>query len=155
KLLAARKFAEFAVLTQEENKKLLTKFGLRLNGVPGDTQFAWFIPGESYANNSLIDLCLQRAVVTPQFLAAALALDLETPVFSDKRASLVDFIPDRFDFTPVAAGADPTTLPRDSTKDLLTKAILANIDATNPAPGSPSDEFRTLLKSADAVRELD
>jgi hypothetical protein len=155
KLSAARQFTEFAALTQEENKKLITKFGLRLNGVPGDTQFAWLVPGESYGNNSMIDLCLQRGVMTPHFLAAVLAVDLETPVFSDKRASLLGFIPDRFDFTPVAAGADPTTLPRDPEKDLLTKAVLANIDATSPATGSPADEFRTLLKSADAVRELD
>jgi hypothetical protein len=134
---------------------LVNKLGLLLNGVPGDTQFAWLTPGEAYGNNSLIDLCLQRGVITPHFLAAALAVDLENPVFSEKRASLVRFLPDQFDFTPVAAGVDPTTMPRDAKSDLLTTVVLSNIELANPATGSPADEFRALLKSADAVKELE
>jgi hypothetical protein len=153
-LTAARGFATFATLTQQENRALLEKFHLRLNGVPGDAQFAWLVPGAAFVENDLVDKCLQLGVVTPHFLAAALAVDVENPVFSTKRSALAQFLPEQFDFTPVPSGTDPVSLPRSAAGDLLTKAVLANIDASNPAAGSPADEFRTLLKSADAVQEL-
>jgi hypothetical protein len=151
KLASAQGFKAFASLTQQENKNLIDKFNVKLNGVSGDTQFAWFVPGASYVDNALIDECLQQGVVTPHFLAAVLAVDLETPVFSKKRSALTDFLPDQFDFTPVAAGVNPTTLSRDVAKDLLTAAVIAKIDAASPAAGTPADDFRMLLKSADAA----
>jgi hypothetical protein len=154
-LASGQGFTAFANLTQQENKDLVTKFAIKLNGVSGDSEFAWIVPGVSYGNNALLDQCLQLGVVTPHFLAAALAVDVENPAFSTPRASLLDFIPDQFDFTPVAAGVNPTTLPRDAANDLLTQAVIAKINAAGPATGSPADEFRTLLKSADAVQELD
>jgi len=43
--------------------------------VLGDAHFGWLVPGTSFANNDLIDQCLQLGVVTPHFLAAALAVD--------------------------------------------------------------------------------
>ena len=156
KLASGRGFEEDVMtLTQQDNKALVTKFQVQLNNVPGDTHFGWLVPGTSFGNNDLIDQCLQLGVVTPHFLAASLAVDVENPVFSEKRKILVSFIPDQFDFSPVAPGVDPTTLPRNVANDLLTKAVIAKIDVANPAAGSPADEFRTLLKSTDAVNELD
>jgi hypothetical protein len=153
-LVAARNFASLATLTQQENKDLITKFQVKLNNVSGDTQFAWFVPGASFSDNALIDQCLQQGIITPHFLAAALAVDVENPVFSAKRAALLAFVPDQFDFKPVAANANPLAVPRNAADDPLTAAVIAKIDAANPAAGSPADEFRTLLKSADAVQEL-
>lgn len=153
-ITAARDFKSFATLSQQENKDLITKFQVKLNGVAGDTEFGWFVPGASYADNALIDQCLQQGIVTPHFLAAVLALDLEQPVFSKKRAALLAFVPDKFDFKPVAVGVNPIDLPRNAADDPLTAAVIARIDAANPTAGSPADEFRTLLKSADAVKEL-
>jgi hypothetical protein len=155
KLPAGRDFESVAELTQQENKDLVTKFNVQLNNVSGDTFFGWLVPGASFANNDLVDQCLLQGIVTPHFLAAALAVDVENPVFSPKRAALLTFIPDQFEFTPVASGADPTTAKRDAAKDLLTKAVIAKIDAANPAAGSAAAEFRTLLQSANAVTELD
>src|SRR5262245_1637158 len=141
KLASARGFEAFAALTQQENKELVTKFQVLLNNVSGDAQFGWLVPGTSFGNNDLIDRCLQLGVVTPHFLAAALAVDVEVPVFSTRRAALVNFIPDTFEFSPVASGVDPTTLPRDEANDLLARAVIAAIDAAAPPAGSPADEF--------------
>jgi hypothetical protein len=157
-LVSARGFATAGLsLTQQENKDLITKFLVRLNGVSGDAEFAWLVPGPSFVDNALIDQCLRQGVVTPHFLAAALAVDLENPVFSTRRAALLPFIPDQFDFSPVAAGANPVGLPRDAANDLLTLAVLAKINAAAPAVAvdSPAGEFRALLNSPDAVKELD
>jgi hypothetical protein len=44
--------------------------------------------------------------------------------------------------------------PRDPAQDFLTRAVIAAIDQDNPPAGSPADEFRTLLQSADARHEL-
>ena len=78
-------------------------------------------------------------------------------VFSTKRAALLPFMPNQFDFSPVAAGVNPVGQPRDAANDLLTLAVLAKINAAAPAvaAGSPADEFRALLNSPDAVKELD
>jgi hypothetical protein len=151
---SARGFAPFATLSQQENRDLVQKFQLRLNSVSGDTNFAWFVPGPAYIDNDLIDKCLQLGVVTPHFLAAALAVDLENPVFSARRGELLTLLPDQFDFTPVADGTDPLSLPRNAAGDLLTSAVLGRIDMLNPAANSAADEFRTLLKSNDAVPQL-
>jgi hypothetical protein len=154
KLTSARGFTAFANLTQQENRDLIDKFHVKLNNISGDTEFAWFVPGAAYVDNALFDHCLQQGVITPHFLAAVLAVDLESPVFSKQRADLQIFLPEQYDFTPVPAGVDPTTLPRDASKDLLTQAVIAKIDASMPTTGSPADEYRTLLKSADAVAIL-
>lgn len=154
KLTNANEFSRFAKLSQQENKVLVDKFKLLLNGVRGDTHFGWFVPEPGFVDNDLIDQALQLGVVTPHFVAAALAVDVERPVFSDKRAGLLEFLPDQFEFTPVASGVDPVTVPRDATKDILTQAVVARIDQANPAPGTDADEFRALLTSADAVSEL-
>jgi hypothetical protein len=157
KLTSARGFESFASLTQQENRDLVSRKLVRLNGVSGDTQFGWFVPGASFGDNALIDECLRQGIVTPHFLAAALAVDLENPVFSERRAALREFLPEQFDFTPAAAGVSPATLPRNAANDLLTAAVLANIDAVTPtvAADSAAGEFRALLSSPDAVKELD
>ncbi len=154
KLTEANAFSTFAKLSQKENKELVDKFKLLLNGVRGDTHFGWFVPEASFVDNDLIDQALQLGVITPHFLAAVLAIDIERPVFSARRAELWPFIPDEFEFIPIARGADPVTMPRDPTTDFLTEAVISRINQANPAPGSAADEFRKLLASADAVGEL-
>ena len=75
-------------------------------------------------------------------------------MFSNKRAELFQFVPEQFDFTPIPAGVDPVSVPRDATQDGLTQAVLANITQANPAAGTSADEFRKLLGTANAVTEL-
>lgn len=154
-LQSAKDFQNFARLTQEENKRLVEKFKVRLNAVAGDTRFAWFVPEPGFIDNNLADQLLRTGAVTPHFLASVLAVDLETPIFSAKRVELLKFVPDRYEFTPVAMGANPLTIPREAEKDLLTKEVIAAIERAAPAAGSTADEFRKFLKSDDAVKALE
>lgn len=154
-LVSAKKFSTFAKLKQSENKALVEKFTLRLNGKPGDAHFAWLVPTPSFIDTDMADRLMKLGAVTPHFLAAVLAVDLEEPLFSAKRAELLKLLPERLEFTPLPEGTDPTSVPRDTEKDQLTKAVIAKIDAANPTPGSPADELRTLLKEPDAVKALD
>jgi hypothetical protein len=153
-LPVAAQFRQFATLTQQENKDLLDKFEVRLNNVRGDTNFAWFGPEPSLIDNDMADQLLRTGIVTPHFLAAVLAVDLENPVFSEKRTALLKYVPNQFEFKPLPSGTDPNSLPRDPEQDFLTQAVIAAIDQDNPPGHSPADEFRTLLKSADARHEL-
>ena len=105
-------------------------------------------------DNDFADQCLKRGIITPHFLAAALAVDLETPVFSKKRAGLLKFIPATFEFKARAGGGDPVATPRDAASDLLTATVIQRIEATSPAANSAEAEFLKLLKSADAVPVL-
>ena len=66
-------------------------------------------------------------------------------MLSAKRAELLKFVPDQFEFTPVPTGVDPVNVPRDAAKDCLTQAVISNINQANPAPGTIADEFRKLL----------
>jgi hypothetical protein len=141
-------------LTQEENNALIAKFNVSLGNSRGDTHFAWFVPEVAFIDNQLVDLMIKQGIVSPQVVAAAMAIDLEKPVFSAKRAELMKFVPDRFEFTPIPEGTDPVSMPRDPAKDELAKAMIAAIDAANPPADSAASEFRTLLKSSDAVSEL-
>lgn len=154
KLSTAAQFRDFAKLTQEENKSLFDKFNVLLNDVRGDTNFAWFVPEPSLVDNDLVDQLLRTGVITPHFLAAVLAIDLETPIFSERRSQLMKYVPDQIEFRPVPNGVDPNSLPRDADDDLLTQAVVAAIDQDNPVPGSPAGEFRTLLRLPDARQEL-
>jgi hypothetical protein len=154
KLIDANRFSTFK-LSEQENKDLVDKFKLLLNGVRGDTHFAWFVPEPGFVENDLIDQALQLGVVTPHFVAAVLAVDLEKPVFSNARAELLKFVPDEFKFIPVPKSTDPLTVQRDPAKDFLTEEVISRIDQDDPDPGTNADEFRKLLASPDAVAELE
>jgi hypothetical protein len=153
-LPVATQFRQFATLTQQENKTLLDQHAVFLNNIHGDTNFAWFGPEPSLVDNTMVDQLLRTGVVTSHFLASTLAVDLERPVFSDKRAKLLKYIPEQFEFKPLADGVDPNALPRDPSQDFLTQGVIAAIDQDNPLAGSAADEFRTLLKALDARQEL-
>ena len=145
---AAREFSNIASVQPEEYKRLVEQSGLRLGGRPGDTNFAWFVPEPSHVDNSMVDRLMQRGVVTPAFVAAVLVIDLERPIFSNARASLLEFVPERFPFRPATGG---TSAPH---PDPLTQLVIARIEATNPAPGSPAHEFLSLLRDPDPVERL-
>ena len=154
KEFTARDLNHFATLTQAENKALAEKFKLRVNGELGDAHFAWLVPTPSFIDTEMADRLLKLGAVTPHFVAAVVAVDLEEPLFSEKRARLLKYLPQQFAFTPLLVGADVMSIPRDQEKDLLTKLVIANIEADNPMPGTPEHEFGALLKDADAVVTL-
>jgi hypothetical protein len=149
----AKQFNSVGLILKEEYSGLIEEFEVRMNQVKGrDTLFAWFVPEHSHIDIDLIDRLLRRGVITPHFLAAALAVDLEEPLYlSNERASLHRFIPDEFDFVPVPSGTDPNSIPRDPAKDQLTKLVLEAIEAVPEAERSDADKrFLERLKAADA-----
>jgi len=93
-----------------------------------------------FAASHWIDTLLDKKVLSRGFVAAALAADLETPIFSAGRARLLAFVPGSFTVTP----AEPHP-------DQLTRQVIAGLEAANPPAGSPEAEFLVALKSADPV----
>jgi hypothetical protein len=150
KILEANAFRQFGTLTQQDNKTLLDTLQIMLNNTRGDTNFAWFGPEPSLIDNDLVDQLLKLGVITPHFLAAVLTIDLKTPVFSSQRTYLLQFVPEQFEFKPIPAGTDPTTLPRDVAEDVLTQAVLEAIARAHPPADSPAAEWHRLLQEQDA-----
>jgi hypothetical protein len=141
-------FSTTAVIQPAEYKQLVQQAHLQIaqnsgTVVQGDTNFAWLTPVEGFASAHWVDTLLQKNIISPDFAAAALALDLETPIFSDRRKGLVQFVPDTF-----------TVTPGESHPNKLTRQVIANIETTKPAPGSAAAEFLALLKSPSPEQEL-
>jgi hypothetical protein len=136
----------------DEYRELVVSSGQSLNGArPGDVAFAWFVPEASFIDNDMVDLLIAEGAITVEFASAAVAVDLETPVFSRQRASLRAFLPESFSYEPLA-GADPLAAGRHP--DTLTEFVIANLEAGSPDPGTPAAEFLRLLRLDDPVAEL-
>ena len=108
---------------------------MRLNGSRRDTHFGWLVPTPSFIDTDMADRLLKLGAVTPHFLAAVLAVDLEEPPLLREAGRALKLLPERLEFTLLPEGTDPTSIPRDAEKDQLTKAVIAKIDAANPTPG--------------------
>jgi hypothetical protein len=145
----ARSFGSLLKITPAEYKKLIDDSGVAFGTAKGDANFAWFVPEASHSDNHLVDSLIKRGVVTPQFVAAALAVDLETPVFSTRTPVLLKFIPATFRFKPRNSDDIPAAHP-----DALTKAVIKNLEAAGPAAGTPEADFIALLKDPDPVKAL-
>ena len=131
-----------------EYNRLVQQNSLEIGGKAGDSFFAWFVPEPSHVDVNMIDRLIGRGMVTRQFVAAVLAVDLETPVFSAKRASLTSFVPTKYRFQS-ATGSGPSAHP-----DELTRATIKNLEAKQPAAGSAEKELLDNLKSADPLEVL-
>ncbi len=122
------------------------KIGLKLAGQSGDANFAWFVPEPSHADNSMVDEMMRRGVVSAEFVAAVLAIDVEQPVFSAARERLLKFVPKEFNF-PTSPGA--RTQPDD-----LTRQTIDRLRAAGPPSGSVEADFLGLLESKNSVDQL-
>ncbi|MUH00384.1 hypothetical protein F7734_52190 [Scytonema sp. UIC 10036] len=145
-------FSNIARVKPEEYRQLLVQSGVKLDGKPGDANFAWFVPEASHVDNSAIAQLMNRGVVTPEFVAAVMAVDLETPVFSEKRQELLQFLPEQFSFQPLQSGTNPLNVKR--FPDDLTQKVIAAIEQTNPSSDSTAAEFLTLLKNDNLLQVL-
>lgn len=143
----AREFEQKVRVEPAEYRALVDDRQLRLGGARSDANFAWFVPEPSHVDNSMVDRLLRRGAVTPHFAAAVLAIDLERPIFSSRRAELLRFVPARYAFHPTSNG--PASEPHP-----LTTAVVAALRAEELEPGSPAHELLSLLESTDAVAEL-
>ena len=85
-------------------------------------------------------------MITREFAATVLAIDVETPVFSTARESLLKFVPPQFRFKRKAPEDVPVAHP-----DELTKVVSTRVQAANPVAGNPEAQFLTLLQSPTPV----
>ena len=146
----AREFGSLLRLKPAEYRTVVNKFKTTLGTTPGDTNFGWFVPEPSHVDSQMVDLLIRRGVITREFAASALAVDLETPVFSKARAGLLAAVPDQFRFQPLNPGDVPAAHP-----DELTRTVIERLTAMKPAPGTPAADLLALLQNPapiDAVR---
>ena len=143
-LTEATQFRTVAVISPSDYKALIDASGVKIRpsqgAAAGDTQFAWITPELGFVASHWIDTLVDKKVLSPGFVAAALAADLETPIFSVARARLLAFVPDSFDVTP----GEPHP-------DRLTRQVIARLEDANPPAGSPEAEFLAALKSPDPL----
>jgi len=145
----ARQFANLLQFQPAEYKAVVAKLNTSIGGLAGDTNFAWFVPEASHVDNQMVDLLVRRGVVTREFVAAALAVDVENPVFSGTRARLLAVIPAGFRFKPLNPGDVPAAHP-----DQLTRDVIARLKALSPPTESPEGEFLALLEQSSPVDTL-
>jgi len=133
---------EFASLSGRDYAHLVQQTKTRLDGKqPGDANFAWFVPEASFMDTDFVKQLVDRNIVPQNFVAAALAVDLENPILSSDRAKLWNdkIIPAQFKI-----GAQNDLIPQ----------VIQNLIALNPAQGTPEATFLQLLRSPNAVDVL-
>ncbi|NJK67753.1 MAG: hypothetical protein HC941_15560 [Microcoleus sp. SU_5_3] len=144
---------DLADLTPDEYKDLVIQSQVKLGErQPGDAVFAWLVPEPSHIDNDLVDQLMKQGVVTPQFVSAVMAIDLENPILSEKRQKLLDLIPNEFRFKPLN-GADPLTTKNHP--DELTQTVISKLESLSPSSSSPEGEFLAILKSSDPRKLLE
>ncbi|MFM2430206.1 MAG: hypothetical protein RLZZ511_1419 [Cyanobacteriota bacterium] len=128
-------FFEFNGISGKDYEQLVRQTKTTLNGQqPGDNNFAWFVPEAGFIDSDFVSQLLDQEIVPPAFVAAAVAIDLENPVFSASRAKLWSdkILPAQF-----KAGANGDLIPQ----------VVKNLEALNPAAGTPEALFLQRLKS--------
>lgn len=145
----ARQFASVLQLQPPEYSAVVAKLKTSIGGLTGDTNFAWFVPEASHVDNQMVDLLLRRGVVTREFAAAAMAVDVENPVFSVARERLLAVIPAGFRFKPLNPGDIPAAHP-----DQLTRDVIVRLKGLSPPAASPEAEFLTFLEQSNPVDAL-
>lgn len=149
-IVKALDFGSVANLTGAEYKALVVDAGTQLSRAkPADANFAWFVPEPSHIDNNMVDQAMTMGMLSPGFVAAALSVDLETPVLSNGRATLMAFMPDRWQFKPVA-GTSLNAHPDD-----LTKQVIARMEKAKPVAGTPAARFLKALQATDPVKQLE
>ncbi len=141
-LFDAQNFSGFASLTGREYDDLVRRSDTQFNGQkPADTHFAWFAPEPSFIDTDFVSQLVQRDLVPAKFVAAVLALDLETPVLSPVRAKLWSskVIPSQF-----KVGENSDLIPQ----------VIKNLERLNPAANTAEALFLAVLRSPDPVATL-
>ncbi len=113
--------------------------------------FAWLVPEPSHIDNDLVDRLIKQGIITPEFAAAVTAIDLENPVLSEGRETLLDLIPDTFRFQPLNV-TDPLKTKRHP--DELTQVVVDRLERLKPPSGSSEGELLAILKADDPKQVL-
>ena len=157
-IVEARRFQEIALAPVSQYAALVNEsklgFASEQAGVfarrPGfDAEFAWLTPERSFVDDHLVNELIRRRIVTPQFVAATLLVDLRTPVFSaplEQIFATPDLFPTGFQI--------PATLPSNHRDHPLTAHVLGKLASINPDPDSPLGKWRGFLRLDSSVDEL-
>jgi hypothetical protein len=100
---------------------------------PGDTFFAFLVPEPAFEDNSVLALLLQEKVVSPRFAACLLMVDFQNPIFSARRAALMQYVPES-----ARLGAATGGQPRSDIEAQFVAAVEAR---QGLAQESPEQEF--------------
>lgn len=131
-------------LSVDEYEGLLTDSDIETACMPGrDTLFPWFGPEPSEFDRRMVERLNKRGIVDDAFVAAVLAVDVETPLFSEARASLLRHVPEE------ASAASLPQLP-----GALRTAVIASLEA-EPDRSAAEEDFLALLTGPDPVAALD
>ena len=119
--------------------KTLEKFNVRLddrNGFvqKGDTHFAFAVPERAAEDVAALREAIRIGLVTKRLAACLLMVDFPNPVFSERRAKLLDHVPDSAKITNRRSGFSKR----------MADAIVAA--AKDAGEGSPEQEFADLWK---------
>ncbi len=129
--------------TVAEYQDVLEEFDIKTECMPGrDTLFAWFGTEASEFDRRMVERLNRHGIVDDDLVAAALAVDVETPLFSGPRASLLAHVPS-------SVSAPNQALLATALRD----AVIASLEA-DPDKSEAETEFLALLQS-DAMAELD
>ena len=157
--LGAKDFREFQTnqalkVTPGEYKSLVDGFKLKIANQLGDADFAWLTPEPSDIDNHMIDKLMGEKIIPSQFVAAVLAVDVKQPILSKLRSSLLIFVPDEFDTSPVPASEDRFGINWFNDHS-LTKKTIAKLEALDLSNNPTAKEFLDLLKSASGKSPLE
>lgn len=115
-----------------------------------DTDFAFFTPVRSYADDHFVGRLLKENILTRDFVAAALLLDVDQPILSNKRKQVYEKI---VGLLPNQIGV-PDEVLDDPEQHPVTKHLIDSVDLTSLTDGDPLQEFITLL-SGDPLQVLE
>lgn len=72
--------------------------------LPGDAFFAFVVPEASFEDTDVVDQLLRNGIITPHLAASILMVDFPNPVFSERRAALLPYMPARATLSGPAGG---------------------------------------------------
>lgn len=107
----------------------------------GDTHFAFIVPERAFEDVELVRVAIERGLLTERFAACLLMTDFANPVFSARRAKLVEH-------TPATASLRDG---KSSFSQDMADAILAAAEAAGES--SPEAEFRSHWQAGNRWRE--
>jgi hypothetical protein len=111
---------------------LMDGSGFRL---PGDTFFAFLVPEPAFEDLDVLNLLLQRHVLSPRLAACLLMVDFPNPVFSARRRQLMAYVPATATLGPTGSDLEPRFVA-------AVEAVAGELP-----PESPEQEFLTFIRS--------
>jgi hypothetical protein len=102
--------------------------------VEGDSHFAFLTPEPAFEDTHLIDAMVQAELLTPRFVACLSMTDFPNPVFSERRAALLRYVPDEI------SGTNPSEVLENRFVAALQAAISMGDNGADQA-SSPEREF--------------